>query len=441
MNFAQAERYVLAGISEAKSPRTNYGLGRMRALLAALGDPHLSYPVVHVAGTSGKGSTATMIASALAEHALRVALHVKPHLRSMTERARVDGAAISPERFAELLTEMLPKIEEIAKRYGHPSYYEMLLALTFLYFARESVDVAVVEVGLGGRLDGTNVVAPCVCAITSIGFDHQDILGESLDLIAAEKAGIAKRGVPLVSTVEEEPARSVIAQSAARVGAPLIESTTRSQISNVVNDPYAQRFVVETECARYRISLPLLGAFQRTNAVTAILSLEALPDELRPSVEEIERGFAGVQIPGRMELFPGSPPLLFDIAHNEQKARSLAVSIGERFSGRRRIYVMSVGESKDARAILAALAHPDAYFIFTRFSAAGREANDPHVLAALAREAGLDFEIEGDPLRALARARDEAREQGIVVVTGSTFIVAALREAVLQTRDGAYRYH
>ena len=431
MTFEEAERYLLASIGEHRSGHTNYGLERMTALLEMLGDPHRQYPVVHIAGTSGKGSTATMIERALRRHGLQVGLHVKPHLQSMTERARINGVPIARERFAELFSEMLPAVESIAGRYGAASYYEMLLALTFLYFAREAVDVAVIEVGLGGRLDGTNVVSPTVCAITSIGYDHQEILGDTLDAIAAEKAGIAKPGIPLVSAVTEEPARSTIATICARVGAPLIESATSARVEEIEIDAFAQRFTVRTASERYRIRLPILGGFQRTNAVTAVLALEALPSALRPSHREIEEGLAEVRIPGRMEIFPGAPSVLFDIAHNEQKARSLADALRERFGGSAQTFVIGVGESKNARAILAAFAQPESYFVLTSFHADGRPARAPEYLARIAEELGVANECCDDPGEALARARERAGASGIVVVTGSTFVVAALRPGVL----------
>ncbi|MDH2908588.1 MAG: bifunctional folylpolyglutamate synthase/dihydrofolate synthase [Candidatus Eremiobacteraeota bacterium] len=433
MRFEEAERYLLASIGESASPRTNYGLDRIEALLAALGDPHRRYPVVHVAGTSGKGSTATMIERILRERSLRVGLHVKPHLQSMTERARIDGVAIDRERFAALFSEMLPTIDRVADRYGAPSYYEMLLALAFLYFAREAVDIAAIEVGLGGRLDGTNVVAPTLCVITSIGYDHQEILGDTLEAIATEKAGIAKPGVPLVSAVREEPARSTIAAICARVGAPIVETAVEAEVDAIELEAFAQRFTVHTSQDTYTIRLPLLGGFQRANAVTAILAVERLPEALRPSRHEIEAGLAEVRIPGRMELVPGTPSILFDIAHNEQKARSLAEALRERFDDRALTFVVGIGESKDARAILGAFARPDAYFFLTSFEAGGRPARAPEHLGRLADDLGLAYALCSDPIATLARARTHAGASGIVVVTGSTFAVAALRPEVLGT--------
>ena len=226
-NFEEAERYLLGTIDESVSPRTSYKLDRMRAFLHELGDPHRGRPTVHVGGTSGKGSTSTMIACALKAAGRRTGLHTKPHLHSMTERARIDGLPVSRERFASLLDEMMPAIERTSTRHGRPTFYETLLALAFLYFTQERVDAAVIEVGLGGRLDGTNVVEPVVAAITSVGYDHTEILGETIEEIALEKAGIAKRGVPLVLAPVSESARAVIERYAAKAGAPVVHVDRR----------------------------------------------------------------------------------------------------------------------------------------------------------------------------------------------------------------------
>ena len=232
-SYREAEAYLLGTIDEVTSPRTSYKLDRMHGLLRHLGDPHRLYPTIHVGGTSGKGSTSTMIAGALRASGKRTGLHTKPHLHSMTERACIDGRPIPRERFAELLERTMPAIERTTSEYGRPTYYETLLALAFAYFAQERVDVAVIEVGLGGRLDGTNVLQPMVAAITSIGYDHTEILGTALEAIAFEKAGIAKPGVPLVLGPVPHAAAAVIEAYAARVGAPVVYARDVVQVDEV----------------------------------------------------------------------------------------------------------------------------------------------------------------------------------------------------------------
>lgn len=429
MDFNAAQSYLLATINETVSRRMPYRLERMRAFMNELDDPQDRYPSVHIGGTSGKGSTSTMIASSLQRAGKRVGLHTKPHLRSMTERARIDGVAVSEERFAALLDRMMPAIERTAHAHGRPTYYETLLALTLLYFAEEHVDVAVIEVGLGGRLDGTNVILPKVAAITSVGLDHTDVLGETIEAIALEKAGIAKPGVPLVVAVDDEAAFAVIAGEAARAGAPLVDARpARVPVENVKLDRDGQRFEVVTERARYPIATRMVGAFQRRNAATAIAAMEQLPGELRPTPEQIERALAELVIPGRMEVYTGHPTLIFDIAHNGEKAHQLVRSLRERYPERRFTFVVAIGASKDAPEILRVLATLPAHFVFTSFSAAGREATSLVRLSRIAESIGTWGRCVADPVEALSVARRSAAANDVIVVTGSTFLVATLRE-------------
>ena len=429
MDFEAAQAYLLATINETVSRRMPYRLERMRAFMRELGDPQDRYPTVHVGGTSGKGSTSMMIAAALAQAGKRVGLHTKPHLRSMTERARIDGIAISEERFAALLDEMMPAIERTAQSDGRPTYYETLLALTLFYFAQEKVDVAVIEVGLGGRLDGTNVIVPVVAAITSVGLDHTDVLGDSLEEIAFEKAGIAKPGVPLVVAVEDDAAFAVIAEQARAVGAPLVDARAAAvPIENVRIEREAQSFEVRSAQAPYAIETRMLGSFQRRNAATAIVTMEQLPQALRPNPAQIESAFADLVIPGRMEVYPGHPTVVFDIAHNVEKTEELVRSLRERFSDRRFTFVVAIGATKDATQILRTLATLPSHFVFTSFDTAGREATNPMRLLRIAETIGTWGRGVVDPVEALSVARRNAAANDVIVVTGSTFLVATLRE-------------
>jgi dihydrofolate synthase/folylpolyglutamate synthase len=409
-SYAQAQEYLLDTIDEVVSRRTSYKLDRMRALLRELGDPHRAYRTVHVGGTSGKSSTSTMIAAALQAAGKRTGLHTKPHLHAMTERARIDGAPIERERFAALLDAMMPAIERTAAQFGRPTYYETLLALAFVYFADERVDVAVIEVGLGGRLDGTNLVLPMVAAITSVGYDHTDVLGSTIEAIAFEKAGIAKPGVPLVLAVVPATALAVIERYAAEVGAPLV------YVSEA-----ARRAAAE-------LRLRTLGGFQRANAATAIAVLERIDDDLRPTRAETARALEELDIPGRMERFSAHPDVVFDVAHNVEKAEALVAALRESFPGRRIHYVVAIGESKDARRILEVLAELPSTFTFTSFAASGRRAIRPQRLATIAESFRSWGRAISDPIEALTVARRTATVDDVVVVTGSTFLVADVRQ-------------
>jgi len=428
MTFASAQAYLLGTINETVSRRVPNRLDRMRALLAALDDPQDRYPTVHVGGTSGKGSTATMIAAILSASGKKTGLHTKPHLTSVTERARIDGVPIAEERFGDVLGEMMPAIERVAQDHGRASYYETLLAIAFQYFAEESVDAGVIEVGVGGLLDGTNVLVPQVSIITNIALDHTDILGDTHELIATDKVGIAKPGVPLVSDVTHPGARAVIEAGAAAAGAPFVSVRDEVVVAPRSGERYGQSFTVTTPNDRYEISLPVLGAFQQRNAATAIRAVELLPPSLRPDRDAVESGLARLVIPGRMEFHPAFPPVVFDIAHNPDKARNLCEALVETFPGKRFAFVIAITETKDAAQILAPFAALPGTFTFTSFETAGRTATRPQRLASLAEELGIWGRAITDPVDAFSVARRNAEGGDIVVVAGSTFVVATLRD-------------
>jgi dihydrofolate synthase/folylpolyglutamate synthase len=428
VTFQAAQSYLLGLINENASRRMPNRLDRMVAFLEALGNPQLRYPTIHVAGTSGKGSTSTMIATALQAAGKRTGLHTKPHLSSVTERARVDGVPISQDGFADLIGEMQTAVSRVAYEHGRPTYYETLLALAFLWFARNEVDVAVIEAGIGGTLDGTNVLKPRVSIITNVALDHMEILGETVVEIARDKAGIAKAGVPLLTGTRDPDVRRVIELACAEAGAPFISVPDQTRIETRDDQQSGQSFTVVTPRDRYEISTPVLGDFQQENAATAILALEQLDATLRPSREAVETGFARLQIPGRMEFFPAHPGVVFDIAHNPDKAQHLAHALARAFPNHRYTFVMAVGESKDAVEVIRPFLALPGSFTFTSFSAAGRNPMRPQRLASIAESIGAWGRAIADPVDAFSIARRNADADDIIVVTGSTFVVAELRD-------------
>jgi len=429
VNFASAQSYLLGLINEHASRRSPNRLDRIRAFVAALGEPQLQYPTLHVAGTSGKGSTATMLAAVLEASGKRVGLHTKPHLVSPTERIRINGTPISEDAFGELLTDMMPAIDSVAREHGSPSYYEVLLALSFVAFARAGVDAAVIEAGIGGRLDGTNVLQPQVAIITNVSLDHTEILGDTTALIGRDKAGIAKRGVPLVSNVRDADARREIEAECALAGAPFVSVADTVTVESRSGERYGQSFDVITPVDRYELSLPVLGTFQQENAATAIRALELLGDDLRPTRAQIEEGFARLVIPGRMEFFPSHPSVVFDVAHNADKTGHLVDALKAAFPDRRFSFVIAIVESKDVTTILQPFAGLPATFTFTGFfGIPGRTAIRPQRLASMAEDLGIWGRAIGDPVDAFSIARRNADANDIVVITGSTFVVGTLRE-------------
>lgn len=428
MSFAAAQAYLLGIINETSLRSHPQRLERTRALLREAGNPQDRYPTLHVGGTSGKGSTATMLAAALSASGKRTGLHTKPHVGSMTERLRIDGVAISDDAFAALLEEIRPAIDRASMEFGRATYPETLLALSFAYFAAQNVDVAVIEVGLGGTLDGTNVLSPQVSVITNVGLDHTDVLGDSLEDVALDKSGIAKRGVPLISDVRDSSARRQIELTCAQVGAPFLSVRDLVQVVARPGEPYGQSFVLETPQGRYELSLPVLGAFQQRNAATAVLALEQLREGLRPTREQIESAMSRLMIPGRMEFFPSHPSVVFDIAHNPDKVRSLVDALLETFPERRFTAVVAIGESKDAKGILRELARLPANFIFSSFEATGRAAMRPSWLASVAADLGASTRAVSDPVEAFSIARRNAGADNVILVTGSTYVVGTLRD-------------
>jgi len=429
MDFAAALRFLQTTTNESVSRRHPGRLDRMRALLSLLDDPQDAFASIHVGGTSGKGSTATMCASILTAAGFKTGLHTKPHLRSVTERAAIDCRAISEERFAELIEGMIPAVREMERsEWGAPSYFELVVAAAFRYFAQERVDISVVEVGIGGTLDGTNVLTPLVAVLTNVGTDHAEILGDTEEAIALDKSGIIKDKIPAVTAAEHPGALEVIREAALRKRAPLIRVQEAARIEELPGAAYEQRARIVTQRATHDIVLPVLGEFQRVNAATAIVALEQIADRFPVTPADVARGLSSVALPGRMEFYPSRPSLLFDVAHNTEKAAALAGGLQRHFGGKRFVFVVAAAEGKAIDKMLAGWARLPAHFIFTTFDVSHREAVRAQRLALAAGELGMTARAVEDPAEALTIARRIAGADDLVVITGSTFLVAQLRD-------------
>src|SRR5271157_3032073 len=287
--------------------KANFNLERMRALTAALGNPEREYAVIHIAGTKGKGSTSALAASALQAAGYRTGLYTSPHLQDYGERIQVDGVPIPHPFLAELVDELKPVVARIPLL----TTFEITTALGFLYFARQKVDAAVIEVGLGGRLDATNVVMPKISVITSLSYDHMAVLGNTLALIAGEKAGIIKPGVSVVSAPQKDEALVVLVRIAQECNAPFTlvgRDITYKALSHSLDGQSLQ-------VSDLLLNIPLLGIHQIENAVTAYTALKA--SGLKISDDQIRKGFAEVKWPARFEVVRREPPVIFDSAHNQ----------------------------------------------------------------------------------------------------------------------------
>ncbi len=396
---------------------------RPRRLLALLGNPHRAYPTIHIAGTKGKGSVAAICASALRVAGFRTGLYVSPHLQVFTERIQVDGMQIGQDELAALVEEITPVLAQVPGI----TTFEVITALGFLYFSRRSVEVAVIEVGLGGRLDATNVVSPLVSVITSLSLDHTHLLGNTLVEIAAEKGGIIKAGIPVVSASQPEDAMAVLTRISAERGAPL---------TAVGRDWWAERGEMRLEGQTFRVGrsgedgdsfyLPLLGKHQVLNATVALAALAIVKEHL-PALDDraISRGLAEVEWPGRFQILQRRPIVVVDGAHNVESVQDLCLTLGELFPDRRRIFVFGATADKDVANMVGVVAG----FVADRdevivTAATHPRAATPADLGKHCASHGLEVAFEApDVPSAVARARAMAGPDDVICITGSLFVV------------------
>ena len=402
------------------------GLDGTRALLAGLGNPETRFAAVHVAGTNGKGSSCALVERVLRAAGRRTGLYTSPHLVDFRERIRVDG------RWADE-AELEAGLDRIAALPGAASstFFEVATALAFDHFSRHDVGWAVVEVGLGGRLDTTNVLTPAASAITSIGLDHAEMLGDTHAAIAFEKAGILKRGVPAVTGVEHDVAASVIARRAAEVGAPLTHARDVVHVSVTQQGEWGTRLGVE--CApwgSFQLQMALRGGHQRENARTALAVLSELARQgVSIGLAELREGFARARWPGRLEPCPAEPRLWWDGAHNVDGMRRLCLAWSDELRlAPPAAIVFAAGRDKDARAMLTRLRSlaPAAALFVTR--TANERALTTDELLALARDAGWDAAPAPEVALAIEAALAGAK-RGRVLLCGSLFAVGEAMRA------------
>jgi len=396
------------------------GLDGIERLLETAGRPDRAFPSILIAGTNGKGSTAAFLQSILRAAGLRVGLYTSPHLLRFQERIRVDGLELSDAEMEDLLERWWPRFERL-----QPSFFEAATALGFDHFAGAKLDVAVVEVGLGGRLDATNILTPRLSAITTISSDHVEILGSTLRRIAAEKAGIVKPGGTLVSGVRGKEARAAIEEAAAQRGATVRWLGTAARYATRGLSLDGTEFTLETSSFRGRLRTMLLGKHQARNAALAALAAETWLQG-RPKSEiasAIERGIASARWPARAELIRDDPPVLVDVAHNAEGAGALAETVEALFPGRKAAFVVALSRDKAHEDFLRRLGRVAARFYLTEFE--GERSTPASDLLASAPCAHLTCEAVPSIPEAIDRARAWARENGgVVVVAGSFFLLA-----------------
>jgi dihydrofolate synthase/folylpolyglutamate synthase len=423
---------------EKTAPRaSDLKLDRMRDLLRRLGNPHERLRIVHVAGSKGKGSTSAVLAAIMRQAGYRTGLFTSPHLCRVEERIQIDGEAISKEELTAVLADIQAVVEDVASPLA-PTFFEVATAAGFLHFTRRAVDVAVCEVGLGGRFDSTNVCLPLVSVITSISFDHTEQLGNRLASIAMEKAGIVKPGCPAVSGATAPEAREVIEAICRERRAPLqqlhIDFRHRYEPGRVI--PLGASYLLQKPRVRITtagrvwptMELGLLGQHQADNAAVAVACVEQVHELGLPVDDEAVRaGLAGVRWPARLEVFGGRPLVVLDCAHNLASVHALLDTLAASFPSTRRLLVFAGSSDKDVSGMLRLLTPHFAHIFLTRFRTNPRSL-PPDVLGAMIeRIDGPPFTTCPTPQDAWQAARACAGPADLICITGSVFLAGEVR--------------
>jgi len=405
--------------------KADFNLDRMFALMELLGNPQNQYPIIHVTGTKGKGSVSALCAAGLQVAGYQVGLYTSPHLLDYVERIQVNGAPISHEQLVELVEEIKPYVAKIEKL----TTFEITTALAFLAFAKYGVNAAVFEVGLGGRLDATNIVTPKVSVITSLSYDHTAVLGNTLTLIAGEKAGIIKQGVPVVSSPQKDEASTVLERVAKLKNAELtlvgrdvkfelLESSLEGQTLTIAD---GRQTMVDGQSAIVKLNIPLLGKHQVENAATAYTALKA--SGIPISDEQIQNGFSQVKWSARFEVVRRDPPVIFDSAHNQDSFAKLNETLETYFPDKKVYLIFGASEDKNIPGMFAELKSKIKKIIITR--ADHPRALEVEQIQQLANQAGAESEAVTPVKSALARALELSSKDGSIVLSaGSMFVTA-----------------
>ena len=419
-------------------------LDRMRQLVTALGSPDRAMPIVHIAGTKGKGSTAAMLAAMLTAAGYRTGVFSSPHLEKIEERLAIDGQPVTGEQLADLVDQVGPVVEAFDQHSSEAglTFFDIITALALVHFANQKCEVVVLEVGLGGRLDSTNVCLPAVSVITSISLDHTKQLGCTLASIAGEKAGIVKRGVPVVSGVTQAEPREVIAEVAREHGCRLLQLGRDFDMEYLGHHAFHYRPHEGSPLAE--VALGLSGQHQAANATVAL----AVVDELNRQGWQIDtqaqrQGLARVQLPGRIERIPATadstqlkrPAVVLDTAHNEASAHALAATLVEEFSGPRTL-IVACSKDKDVEAIACALVPVFDLVIITRYlenprAVALDDLAHQFQQACTRQRCETDLVTSPTPQSAWQQAIALTRPNGVICIAGSFYLAAELRPVVL----------
>jgi dihydrofolate synthase/folylpolyglutamate synthase len=405
----------------------NLKLERITHLLDLIGNPHNSFPSIHISGTSGKGSTASMAARILSFAGYKTGLHISPHLQIINERFQINGKMVDSHKLLNLFNKLKPAIAEVAEKnpFGQPSYFEVQVALAFSLFKEEGVDIAVVEVGLGGKLDATNVLNAQVAVITNIGLDHTHILGDTVELIAQDKSGIIKPGQYVISGATQPTTKQIIADRCKSQNAILWQFGEQINLKNGKDD---EKFSLTTPGRVYTdLQITVPGNFQVKNAACALAAVHAFDPSIPDST--IQESLNSFFIPGRMEIVQVEPTIILDGAHNPNKIKAASDALQKHFPDKKRIVIFALKKGKAYKDVLALIVENTETIIITEFVTELWDPYEPEFLKNEAKKIkpDLDIRIQQDSASALDLAKSLANQDDIILVTGSLYLVGNMR--------------
>jgi len=414
MEYNQILQYLL----ELELFGVKLGLGNITRMLSLLGDPHKTYPTIHVAGTNGKGSTSAILASILSNSGYRVGLYTSPHLVDFRERIRVNDRLISKKYITDFFQTAKPLFEPV-----NPTFFEFVTALAFDFFRNEKVDIAVIETGLGGRLDATNVITPVVSVITNIDLEHTNQLGNQINQIAMEKAGVIKSGIPVVSAVKHQEARRVLRQVSQAKKSKLISVFDETQwVIKEINESNTELDIFTRSQKYYNLRLALPGRHQLDNSVCALIAAEiaeAVGIKVTPTA--VSAGFRNIKWPGRLQRINHKPEIILDVGHNPAAMNVLWEYFAEFYKDRHIVAVFGILSDKDSAAMLQTLERFTNTIILTK--PMSDRAADPEALAKEAAKITTNFQIIPHVREAYQAALEHADQADIVLITGSHYTV------------------
>lgn len=431
--YEQAMQYLFDKTDYEKQSRlrynvTTFDLDRMNDLLKGIGNPHTKIKSVHIAGTKGKGSTATMLARMLEANSYKVGLYTSPHVLTLHERISISGTLITRKELLDLMNRMQPVIEKLLKKNNGPTFFEIITAAAFLYFADKQVDLAVIETGLGGRLDSTNVLMPELVGITPISIDHQNLLGSTLDAIAGEKAGVIKKGIPVVTVQQDPSAMRILKKHATALKAPMTVTGKDNDFSyrfesSREHGPHT-RICLTTASSRFEhLRVPLPGEHQAINCGLALAMLDGLKGKgYTIDDQKAISGLSNVRMEGRMEMIHQDPRILVDAAHNAASIRALVQAIGQHVPYDSLIIIFGCNSDKDVRGMLTELQFGADKVIFTRSNSP--KAVFPSDLAEMYSEiCGKMCQTALTLKEAIRLAESAVSREDLICVTGSFYLV------------------